>query len=276
MQASFLSVHKPLGGGDAGKVRQQHRLSAATDGNRWLPDAADVWYYNKRSADGWQNRTSDEKLKRAAEETWRWCSHFVVPLNLCPWAVSSIGTAGAVQFYLVPSSLSQSELEMVVENVSRRFVKIASSKGNLAAGAMMKVAIAFIIVSGKRSQRWSDFTSFYSWFINLEDFWIDRGEDSDERSVYNLVTLAAFHPKWAFCGNDDDENSAALDFEKKSPYPAISLVWTAGIDAAGPEATDRIGEHNKQLLEDEMTLSELTDLYNRAVFLQQDDSMDTE
>lgn len=103
--------------------------------------------------------------------------------------------------------------------------------------------------------------------------------------IGDLVTLAPFHPDWCFApdrstddGVDvyssfnglrdfDAKNYDAKDivdmqtvdnrgrlmenpinYEKRTPYPTISLVRTSAILAAGTESTTRIGEHNKKLL----------------------------
>ena len=267
------------------------------------PNTASVWFYY--SEDNHQNHSSFPWRRRkdgdddddssivevsnaAIQKTWNWCTKFVVPLNLCPWAASSVTTSGAVQIYVIPSNYTKSpdQLESLVENVAQHFVQSTSDM----AQDMTKVAIAFLVLEtytcsedGSNLQNWYDsFPEFYNWFINLEDSWIDQGsyidmegeeeeeenwEDSYTSSIYcDLVTLAAFHPEWEFGSNDEtDESIQALNFEKTSPYPTISMVWTSAIDAAGPEATERIGVHNQRLLQEEMTLSQLTKLYQQDV-----------
>jgi hypothetical protein len=283
-------------------------------------NTASVWFYssednhqNDESSFPWRRRKDDDDDDNSAVEvsnavihkTWNWCTKFVVPLNLCPWAASSVTTSGAVQLYVVPSNYyyntikSPGQLESLVESVAQQFVQSTASD---MAQDMTKVAIAFLVLetdtttcseggSNSNTQRWYDsFPEFYNWFINLEDYWIDQGsyididteEDEVDRedsyynsssSIYDLVTLAAFHPQWEFGSNDEtDESIQALNFEKTSPYPTISMVWTSAIDAAGPEATERIGIHNQRLLQEEMTLSQLTKLYQQEVLNNDNDS----
>ena len=97
----------------------------------------------------------------------------------------------------------------------------------------------------------------------MEDDWIDQSEN--DSSVCSRVTLAAFHPEWEF-GGDEDDNGGGLDFEKRSPHPTITFVWTKTIDAAGPEATERIADHNAQVLGEEMDWEQVRDLYDRVVW----------
>lgn len=53
--------------------------------------------------------------------------------------------------------------------------------------------------------------------------------------------MAGFHPDWRYGGGDP-----AIDWEKRSPYPTISLVLTAGL--SGESATERIAAANAETL----------------------------
>lgn len=256
-----------------------HHLSLA-------PFSADSYRY-VMSSNKFQSFSLDDENDPSSPlaVTWRWCRDFVVPLQLCPWAAASVNAPGAIQFYVVPVSsnnLTEDQLVPIVETVARRFqdwILLGERENDV---DRKKVAIAFIVLANTvhdtttESASWIDsFPSFYEWFIQLEDDWIDKGfysmkDDEEEETIYNAVTLAGFHPDWEFENGDMDTGDTSsingLDFEKKSPFPTLTLVSTETIDAAGPEATERIAQHNAQVLQADMTLEELQKLYQQAVW----------
>jgi hypothetical protein len=93
-----------------------------------------------------------------------------------------------------------------------------------------------------------DFVSFYDWYVDMEDNWLDDD-----------VTLAPFHPDWSYESSD-----GVLELEKQAPYPTVSLVSTGVIDKAGPEATNQIAEQNADTLQ-QKTLEEWRSLYKKAI-----------
>ncbi len=52
----------------------------------------------------------------AAWETWRWCANVVVPLQLCPWAASSVQTPHAIRMYLVVESPMTAGIRKSINN----------------------------------------------------------------------------------------------------------------------------------------------------------------
>jgi hypothetical protein len=105
------------------------------------------------------------------------------------------------------------------------------------------------------------FDDFYTWFESVEDEW-----DIDN------VIIAPFHPQWEFAppeygdgddNNDDDDDDettgstmapnpqidwTAVQYEKRSPYPTVSLVSARVVDQAGEVVTAKIGRHNQDVL----------------------------
>jgi hypothetical protein len=197
---------------------------------------------------------------RAARETWNWCSRFVVRYDLCPWAAASVRTAHAVRVHVVvvaDGERRQEELmEAATRQVSRDFARELET-----AGADPNAAIAFVVLL-KKDPPW-DFEEFYDWFVGLEEL---QWSEEEEEDLADVITLAPFHPDWSFAAAaaDDDGGPDALAFEKKSPYPTVSIVSTAAIDKAGPEATERIAENNEKTLL-EKSVSEWRQLYDRAI-----------
>jgi len=65
------------------------------------------------------------------------------------------------------------------------------------------------------------------------------------------ITIAAFHPKWQFNGGGGGSNSqsdgdaAAIDYEKRTPYPTISIVMSSVIDSLLKEREDGDGTTNE-------------------------------
>jgi hypothetical protein len=121
------------------------------------------------------------------------------------------------------------------------------------ASVLERAAIYFVIflspkdASPSLSPLLSDsFPDFIDWFTEMEDNWPDDFDD---------VIIAPFHPSWEFgspsAGDYTAENAnpeACLDYEKRSPYPLVTLVSTGVVEKAGMAVTEAIGEHNKEVL----------------------------
>mmetsp|Transcript_35849 Transcript_35849/g.52563 ORF Transcript_35849/g.52563 Transcript_35849/m.52563 type:complete len:141 (+) Transcript_35849:1139-1561(+) len=70
----------------------------------------------------------------------------------------------------------------------------------------------------------------------------DDGDGNDAHSSNNSSMIKS--------GYEEDEEHP-IDYEKRTPYPTISLVRTSAIVAGGDEkATQRIGRHNDDILND--------------------------
>jgi hypothetical protein len=261
------------------RPRMHHHLSLATC-------SADSYRYDMSSNQFHSfNFDNENDPSSPLAVTWRWCRDFVVPLQLCPWAAASVNTPGAIQFYVVPVSsndVTGDQLVQIVEIVARQFRdRILIGQGDKDVDHR-KVAIAFIVLANtaydatSESTSWIEsFPSFYEWFTQFEDDWIDEGlysmtDDEEEATIYDAMTLAAFHPDWEYENGaihaEDSSTTNGLDFEKKSPFPTLTLVSTETIDAAGPEVTERIAQQNARVLQAEMTLEQLQKLYQQAVW----------
>jgi hypothetical protein len=192
--------------------------------------------------------TDPIRVQRAATETWRWCAHFVVTHNLCPWAQQSVQTDQAIRIYVVDNI---EDMEESLQTVSAQFyadLKASSIDPN--------AAIAFVVLANGDDD-WS-FPDYYEWYLQEEDNWMDDAEE-DENSVANHVTWAPFHPEYEFQGDDE-----CLQVEKRSPYPTVSIVSSAVIDSAGPSVTTQIAKNNEETLR-EKTASQWQELYDASV-----------
>jgi hypothetical protein len=202
----------------------------------------------------------------AAQATYQWAAHFVVTHNLCPWAERSVQTHGAMQIIILTYT---DDIEEQLEAIAAEFhERIDSGRAD------PNTAILFCVVlpppsttsDGNSQDHWTtDFSSFYDWYLDVEDAWIDRA-DEDAAHVTNKVTLAPFHPQWEFASDtDDDDNSVSQSLEKQSPFPTITMVATSVIQRAGEAATRQIFDNNQETLASK-PMEEWTRLYQQAVF----------
>lgn len=175
----------------------------------------------------------------AAHYTWNWCAHFVVPHNLCPWAPASVAS-NAIRIYSVQdTTCAVNPTKQLLEQISMDLL-----------GLDPNTAIFFVIFENDTVLR--DFGAFYEWFSVLEDDWeVDQ------------VTLAPFHPEWAYNGKQGGGNP--VDLEKQSPYPTVSLVHSSVIDKAGAAATKQIASNNEQIL-CQKSIGDWIAIYERAVY----------
>ena len=195
-----------------------------------------VW---QQSGEEWiEIRSNTATLPLEAQQTWAWCRNFVVPLQLCPWARASVETPTALQIFLVDPNYPPSLYANIVKDVGQNFQLFLAKNPTIESAA-----IFFVIFPV------NEFGSFYDWFLDLEETW----------DLMDSVIVAPFHPDWAFDGELDN-----LQYEKRSPFPTVSLVSTNVVDAAGEVATKRIGEHNEQLLLSK-SVKELQSLWDQCL-----------
>ena len=255
------------------RVQQQLFLSAKVEGIVPVEDSMEhVWIW--QDEESWKQ--PDDSNVSAAQTTkslvQNWCEKFVLELDLCPWAKASIQTPGAMRFFLVPplsdastemlESMTADEIdrldgkrrqrmEEIVQSVTKRFQdEILTYDGDddeTPSSILEKAAIYFVVFLPNDDMEGTttmpllpdSFFDFIDWFTELEETW---PEDSDN------VIVAPFHPSWEF--GDVDDLEACLDYEKRSPYPLVTLVSTDVVEKAGATVTEAIGEHNRQVLLD--------------------------
>eukprot|EP00804_Cyclotella_cryptica_P014898 CCRYP_017898-RA/>CCRYP_017898-RA protein AED:0.06 eAED:0.06 QI:0/-1/0/1/-1/1/1/0/333 len=172
--------------------------------------------------------------------------------------VEHIVRAAGRQLELITAENSASCEEGNLSDIENNFKSIDAS-----------VAISFVILVPTKSNvsdasplnTWEssmdllpDFESFHDYFLDLEDrlldecdaFWEAIDDDNDNNVTDDQLpdgcktTIAAFHPRWKFNNEDDlttddskvdvSESASPIDFEKRTPYPTISLVMSSAID----------------------------------------------
>mmetsp|Transcript_11942 Transcript_11942/g.21543 ORF Transcript_11942/g.21543 Transcript_11942/m.21543 type:complete len:258 (-) Transcript_11942:38-811(-) len=119
------------------------------------------------------------------------------------------------------------------------------------------------------------FGTFHEFFLDLEDrlldecdeYW-DRNDDDDDDEEGDdsplgcEITIAAFHPQWQFGSNDNNINNndnnaegrgteQSIDFEKRTPYPTLSIVMSTAIDALMKERSTTNTKNNNSNDEDD-------------------------
>ena len=208
------------------------------------------------------------------EATQRWSSNFVRRLNLCPWAGQSLDTHGAMRFWVLLVDADDGE-EIIFDRLRRTIRMAGEHLVSITAPASEddppgrtssvdpSAAISFVILAradGDVLTPPADFGSFYDSFLDLEDrlldecdvFWDTNGDDSVEDPPIGCdITIAAFHPEWKFGSSGTsslDESCQPIDYEKRTPYPTVSVVVSSAIDSLMDERTGGADPHGSALV----------------------------
>lgn len=248
------------------------------------------------------NQVPPRSAVEAIEATQRWSSNFVRRLNLCPWAAQSLDTQGAMRFWVLLVGEDDGE-ELIFDRLHRTIRMAGEHLVSIAAPASEddptgriavdpSAAISFVILArvdgNVPNPPAADFGSFYETFLYLEDrfldecdvYWNTNGDESGgELPLGCDITIAAFHPEWKFDSSDTSaigESCQPIDYEKRTPYPTVSIVLSSAIDSLMDErvggadphgsalVTKRIAEVNVQTL-DGLGIEEVERLYAAEV-----------
>lgn len=222
----------------------------------WLWSPQD---HEQDQEDEWKAISEISRLPAAAR-TWNWSRHFVLKLNLCPWAKGSLENPNAMQIFCVNKKQDISYThggyaDHICHTVAQKCLRYCEEHPE------MESSIIFFVVFQEEEEdpadfdcdyeggfaaqdrvsvfhnmydQWENFVDFHEWFTNLEDDW-----DMDE------IIVAPFHPNWQFGGG----GQTFLDFEKKSPYLTITFVSAKVVEQAGEAATSSIADKNEETLQ---------------------------
>jgi len=161
-------------------------------------------------------------------------------------------------------------------------------------------AITFLIVVPMKDESmmgndddwiYNDFNAFHESVVYIEEDYLssfemekseedEGGGEEDEMTVLaDLVAVAGFHPDWEYSELTDTESDEHIDvraisFEKKSPFPTVTIVhWSAidkgsqkFIDDQSLDITQKIAEYNAQVL-NSLGTEELQKMYSKNVKL---------
>uniref|UniRef100_A0A7S2KJM9 Uncharacterized protein n=1 Tax=Leptocylindrus danicus TaxID=163516 RepID=A0A7S2KJM9_9STRA len=169
------------------------------------------------------------------------------------------------------------------------------------------VAITFIVAVPEEETSdddWTfhDFHTFHDSVVYMEEEYLPSipiisqdGEDVEDEEDETLtladrVAIAGFHPQWEYVSNDNDAASMeevaqlnAISYEKRSPYPTVTIVHWSAIDnhdskssddeedlgsstTMAQHITERIAEHNSEVLS-KLGVDALEEIYVRDVLL---------
>eukprot|EP00816_Leptocylindrus_hargravesii_P007792 CAMPEP_0196823630 /NCGR_PEP_ID=MMETSP1362-20130617/88277_1 /TAXON_ID=163516 /ORGANISM="Leptocylindrus danicus, Strain CCMP1856" /LENGTH=367 /DNA_ID=CAMNT_0042203577 /DNA_START=150 /DNA_END=1253 /DNA_ORIENTATION=+ len=184
------------------------------------------------------------------------------------------------------------------------------------------VAITFVVPvpeetnpnrNGDDDWTFHDFHTFHDSVVYIEEEYlpsipiisaISQEEEGDERlTLADRVAIAGFHPQWEYVSSSNsnaDDNTAAADinmgvsmeevaqlnaisYEKRSPFPTVTIVhWSAidndsstamsnddedlGSNTMAQHITERIAEHNSEVLS-KLGVDALEEIYVRDVLL---------
>jgi hypothetical protein len=214
---------------------------------------------------------------QAIQATYRWADKFVRQLNLCPWAGSSLDKPGAICYWALLIDDNEDErmifdkMEEIVREAGVQLALATTSddddddeekedNGRIDPS----VAISFIVLvpmggsTTNNKYALPNFGNFHEFFINLEDrlldecddYWDTVGDDDDDEETNDNhvqhvnsslgceITIAAFHPDWQFFNGSEDADGDAIDYEKRTLYPTISIVMSSVIDSLMKERED--------------------------------------
>jgi len=227
------------------------------DDNNYYDDISHTVWTPQSSSSNWTTVHANSRVSSPVVsiiETLRWCRNIVLPLDLCPWARASLENTrkNSIQFYSVKEQRDMMN-ENLVEDVARLFQKKIVRKET-----DPSIAIDFLVCE---DLSW-EFRDFFDWFCYIEEEYWGKEEWHDE------VTLAAFHPDWSY-NDDGDEKLQLLQFEKKSPYPTLTFVWTDVVEAASEVITNRIAQQNEETLL-QRNVQEMEALYRNQVYIRND------
>jgi len=195
----------------------------------------------------------------AIEATHRWSENFVRQLSLCPWAGSSLDAVGAIRYWVLlvddindddiqNNKIILDTMEEIVRDAGKHLKQITTNANDgLLDPIDPAVAISFVILMSSKSSIASsqrpnhlEFSDFHDFFLNLEDKLLDECDEyweqidnTDEDTLCNnevpigcCVTVAGFHPQWQFGSEDGSSSDQSIDYEKRTPYPTISIVMS--------------------------------------------------
>ena len=245
-----------------------------------------------------------KEILDAIDTTHRWASDFVRPLHLCPWAGSSLDTYGAIRYWLLlvnnddgPENALFKEIERVVRAAGKQLELMTGEEFDRFGGKFKKIdasaAISFVILvpmnANNDPEPLPNFESFHDFFLDLEDRLLEECDEYWDRIYYSeddesnasdipdgcKFTVAAFHRNWKFNNVDNETRGgvSAIDYEKRTPYPTISIVMSSAIDALMDEnteensssaVTNRIADSNEKTL-CEIGVEKLRDMFEMSV-----------
>lgn len=206
-------------------------------------------------------------------KTYKWCNNFVQKLNLCPWVKSSLtpSKSSNIRIKLIHQN-DNNHIETIIRDSSYELLQLTATDDNSDCEYSIdgNAAITFIIILPNKNDDNDNnryyyneeytFEHFYNLYAYLEDKLFDEADNNID-NLGNEITIAPFHPNWTYA------EKSVLDYEKKSPYPMISIVRSDVIEHAGGEdISNKISMNNEHVLCNTFNnIRELEMFYNENV-----------
>ena len=175
---------------------------------------------------------------------WNWCAHFVVPLQLCPWAARSVTRPEAmIRFYWIDHA---DQWETTLQRAAKDFVDtVVMSSLSLSSSSLLRpndnyhdhdnnnndnnnnnnntnnnnnndddnhpptvdqdASIFFVVLVDPSSPHFTDFNVFYDWYVEMEDDWLDVAEQQSQDDRDNVHSLVTLAPFHPDWTYDEDD-----------------------------------------------------------------------
>eukprot|EP00587_Corethron_hystrix_P010153 CAMPEP_0113317974 /NCGR_PEP_ID=MMETSP0010_2-20120614/12702_1 /TAXON_ID=216773 ORGANISM="Corethron hystrix, Strain 308" /NCGR_SAMPLE_ID=MMETSP0010_2 /ASSEMBLY_ACC=CAM_ASM_000155 /LENGTH=236 /DNA_ID=CAMNT_0000175131 /DNA_START=193 /DNA_END=903 /DNA_ORIENTATION=- /assembly_acc=CAM_ASM_000155 len=207
--------------------------------------------------------------------TDKWSHNFVRHLNLCPWAAGSLENEESMRHHILfLRDLDRTEVEKAVRLAGSELInRIDEGKVSERHGiSFVTILPNFDDVESKDPSALSsqagnlfEYGNFHTMFLELENAFLDEADNAfldktdsvSSGDIGSKTIIAAFHPRWTFAGTSSRD---AINYEKRSPFPTISIVSSKTIDElthnddlttdeSSAAVTVAVAEHNEQVLE---------------------------
>ena len=201
----------------------------------------------------------------------------------------------------IPSGMGYYEAqERLAQLVKDEALSMLTAEKDADVGYNPDKAITFIIVVPMKDESmmgndgdwiYNDFNAFHESVVYIEEDYLSAfemesseedeggGEEDETMVLADLVAVAGFHPDWEYSEftdtvSDEHFDVTAISFEKKSPFPTVTIVhWSAidkgsqkFIDDQSLDITQKISEYNAQIL-NSLGTEKLQMMYSKNVKL---------
>jgi hypothetical protein len=140
------------------------------------------------------------------QRTQRWIEHFVIALNLCPFA-DRVFRSGRIR-YTVSAAAAPNALR---DDLARELVTLRDADR---AQVETTLLIHPLVLAD---------------FLDYNDFVADADLLLAERGLRGVIQFAGFHPQYRFADADPDD---ASNFTNRAPYPMLHLLRESSVTQA--------------------------------------------
>jgi len=175
---------------------------------------------------------SDPLSKKVCERTQRWVEEVIVGYNICPFAMKPV---------------SEKTVRYVVSDAADTETLIRDSWKE--AALLLDTDMDVIATTLLMAPNWAEGVDDYA---NM-GYWMEDYLEEDEEPIFEgALSTAVFHPEWTFDGVGERD---PVHFEKRSPYPTVSLLRKEEMGRKVTEHFERTGGSLSQKIQEENTES---------------------